>query len=345
MSPPFASDASATCPACTKTPGATSAIASGAAPSPSGRAARRAQHQPGAAGDPGVRSAVSQPGCRRRRSRVAQTSGRSARQTSISELKHRRFRRHRGGRCDRRAECARVSAEHHREVSMLVRSLAVAASSPRRHPPRLRSGRQARRAARAERTLGDHARRRRRATREILDGAGLYALEAPFRAHDAATVPLHFTQAEGAPDVRAPDPRHRREPGAGRRRVRRSARRCSRSTSRCGCGSTPIRTSARSSRPWTGETYMTGGFVRASGGCSAPALKDAEAALAALGEMKVRWFDDARRPVRRAARGAGDAAASRTTPACSATRSPSSSSRRISSTPSRCARATSCCSR
>ena len=37
---------------------------------------------------------------------------------------------------------------------------------------------------------------------EIRDGAALYSLEAPFRAQDAATVPVRFTQAEGAPDVR-----------------------------------------------------------------------------------------------------------------------------------------------
>ena len=36
---------------------------------------------------------------------------------------------------------------------------------------------------------------------------------------------------------------------------------------------------------------MTGRFVRAAGGCSAPASKDAAAALAALGQMKVRWYE------------------------------------------------------
>ena len=37
---------------------------------------------------------------------------------------------------------------------------------------------------------------------------------------------------------------------------------------------------------------MTGRYVRAAGGCSAPASKDAAAALEALGQMKMRWFDD-----------------------------------------------------
>lgn len=36
----------------------------------------------------------------------------------------------------------------------------------------------------------------------------------------------------------------------------------------------------------TGETYMTSNFVKASGGCSAPALKDPAAAAAQLGKMK-----------------------------------------------------------
>ncbi len=37
---------------------------------------------------------------------------------------------------------------------------------------------------------------------EIRDGAGLYAIEAPMRAEDAAAVPVHITAAPGAPEVR-----------------------------------------------------------------------------------------------------------------------------------------------
>ncbi|WP_171173069.1 quinoprotein dehydrogenase-associated SoxYZ-like carrier [Ruegeria sp. HKCCD8929] len=37
--------------------------------------------------------------------------------------------------------------------------------------------------------------------------------------------------------------------------------------------------------------HMTGRFVKASGGCSAPATKDPEAALASMGKMKLRLFD------------------------------------------------------
>jgi len=40
-----------------------------------------------------------------------------------------------------------------------------------------------------------------------------------------------------------------------------------------------------------GEFYMVGRYVRASGGCSAPSLKDSEAALANIGKMRLRLFD------------------------------------------------------
>ena len=176
---------------------------------------------------------------------------------------------------------------------------------------------------------------------EILDGAALYAFEAPFRAEDAATVPMRITQAPARPDVRRlilvvdENP----APVAAEFSFGPAMRR---STSRPGCGSTPTPTCARSSRRWTATRYMTGRFVRASGGCSAPASKDAAAALAALGQMKMRWFEDGD--------GAGAGARRRsccaipTTPGCSATRSPTSSSPRSSSTAWRCARGTSCCS-
>ena len=36
-----------------------------------------------------------------------------------------------------------------------------------------------------------------------------------------------------------------------------------------------------------GQLYMASRFVKASGGCSAPALKDHEQAMARLGQMKI----------------------------------------------------------
>jgi sulfur-oxidizing protein SoxY len=40
-----------------------------------------------------------------------------------------------------------------------------------------------------------------------------------------------------------------------------------------------------------GQLYQAANFVKATGGCSAPALKDAEQALASVGRMKVRRFE------------------------------------------------------
>jgi sulfur-oxidizing protein SoxY len=122
------------------------------------------------------------------------------------------------------------------------------------------------------------------------DATGLYTLEAPFRAHDAATVPIRFVQQEGAPDIRRltlivdenPSPvvaEFTFGPGMGpidlETRVRVDAY-------------SNVRAIAEAE---DGRLYMTGGFVRASGGCSAPASKDAAEALAAMGEMRARFFE------------------------------------------------------
>lgn len=127
---------------------------------------------------------------------------------------------------------------------------------------------------------------------ELIDGTGLYALDAPFRAEDAAAVPLRFTQAQGAPDVRrltlvidenpAPvaavfDFGPAMQPLDIETRVRVDAY-------------SNIRAIVEGA---DGRTYMTGRYVRASGGCAAPAAKDAAAALATLGQMRARWFDAA----------------------------------------------------
>lgn len=124
----------------------------------------------------------------------------------------------------------------------------------------------------------------------ILDGTGVIALEAPFRAEDAAIVPVRVVQPEGAPALRRltlvvdenPAPvvgEFIIGPGMGRvdleMRVRVDAY-------------SNVRAIAEAEN---GTLYMVGGFVRASGGCSAPASKDAVAALEALGEMRARVFN------------------------------------------------------
>jgi sulfur-oxidizing protein SoxY len=125
---------------------------------------------------------------------------------------------------------------------------------------------------------------------EIRDGSGLYTLEAPFRAEDAATVPVHLTQAPGAPNARRlilvidenPAPVAAEfilgpamSPLDLEARVRIDAY-------------SNVRAIIEAD---DGNTYMAGRFVRGSGGCSAPAAKDAAAARAALGQMKMRWFE------------------------------------------------------
>jgi sulfur-oxidizing protein SoxY len=130
---------------------------------------------------------------------------------------------------------------------------------------------------------------------EILDGEGLYTLQAPFRAFDAATVPILISQNDGAPDVRRlivvvdenPAPvaaefefGEAMPPLDLEMRLR-----------------VDVYSNVRAIVETTdGSLYMAGRYVRAAGGCSAPAAKDAAAALAALGQMKVRWFDDAAAP-------------------------------------------------
>ncbi|MGH8503586.1 MAG: quinoprotein dehydrogenase-associated SoxYZ-like carrier [Gammaproteobacteria bacterium] len=129
--------------------------------------------------------------------------------------------------------------------------------------------------------------------RPIADGAGVIGLEAPARAEDAAIVPItikdllpedgkrrisklwliidrnpvpmsaefHFTPLAGRADIAT--------------RVRVNAY-------------TNMRAIAETD---DGQLYMAKRFVKASGGCSAPASKDPAAALASLGKMKLKTYD------------------------------------------------------
>ncbi len=122
----------------------------------------------------------------------------------------------------------------------------------------------------------------------LLDGAVLFELDAPTRAHDAATVPIRLTQRDtGAVIERLtlvvdenPAPvvaEFEFGPLMGEIDLE-----------------TRVRVDRYSNVRAIAETadglYMTGRFVKASGGCSAPAMKDAAAARAAMGEMRLREF-------------------------------------------------------
>jgi sulfur-oxidizing protein SoxY len=127
---------------------------------------------------------------------------------------------------------------------------------------------------------------------EVLDGSGLFTFEAPFRAHDAATVPVRIAAGPDAPRIRRmtlvvdenPAPVAAEfEFGPAMQPLDLEAR---------------VRVDAYTNvrailETEDGRLYQVGRYVRASGGCSAPAAKDAAEAMAALGQMRVRWFDDA----------------------------------------------------
>lgn len=122
------------------------------------------------------------------------------------------------------------------------------------------------------------------------DGDALLTVDAPYRAHDAATVPIVLKQDDasarilGATVVIDENP----APVAG--------------VFKFGPGMGPldfelrVRVDQYSNVRVIAETdtglHMTGRFVKASGGCSAPASKDPEQALAGLGKMKLRAFGD-----------------------------------------------------
>ena len=130
--------------------------------------------------------------------------------------------------------------------------------------------------------------------RIIRDGAHVLTLDAPYRAHDAAIVPikveLAFPQTEK---------RHittitllideNPVPLAGRFHFTLASGLAAFSTRVRVNAYTHIRAIAQTH---DGELYMVKRFVKASGGCSAPASKDPDAALARLGEMKLRHFGE-----------------------------------------------------
>ncbi|WP_170335222.1 quinoprotein dehydrogenase-associated SoxYZ-like carrier [Ruegeria arenilitoris] len=125
---------------------------------------------------------------------------------------------------------------------------------------------------------------------ELGNADRLLSIDAPYRAHDAATVPLVLTQLD--PDARITAATvvidENPAPIAGV------------FTFSPAMGSLDfemrIRVNQYSNIRVIAETpdglHMTGRFVKASGGCSAPATKDPEVALASMGKMKLRSFGD-----------------------------------------------------
>ena len=125
------------------------------------------------------------------------------------------------------------------------------------------------------------------------DGLDLFTVDVPYRAHDAAIVPLHIKQntASTLRIVRMvvvvdenPAPvaaKFDLGPGLGHLDMETRVRVDQYSN---------IRVIAETE---DGGSFMNGRFVKASGGCSAPALKDRDAALANVGKMRLRLFETA----------------------------------------------------
>lgn len=126
--------------------------------------------------------------------------------------------------------------------------------------------------------------------REIADGAGLIALDAPKRAYDAAVVPVTITALV---------------PQSAERFIRRVHLIVDRNPAPVAAvfhlqptsGSATVATRLRINEYTTvraiaetgdGALWMVERFVKAAGGCSAPASKDKAAALARLGKMKLK---------------------------------------------------------
>jgi sulfur-oxidizing protein SoxY len=126
--------------------------------------------------------------------------------------------------------------------------------------------------------------------RDLHDGASLIAIEMPSRAEDAAIVPVTLRTALPAGDARIVKAitlviDQNPAPVA--------------ATFQVGAGVTMISTRVRVDSYTNvhavaelsdGQLYASAVFVKASGGCSAPAAKNAEEARASLGQMRFRQF-------------------------------------------------------
>lgn len=128
------------------------------------------------------------------------------------------------------------------------------------------------------------------ASREITDGAGMLTMDAPVRAEDAATVPITIRMpADFATNVKVltlvvdknPSPvvgafTYGSAAGKGDRMLSVRIRIDQYSD---------VRAIAETN---DGKLYMISKFVKASGGCSAPASKDAEEAAKIMGKMQIK---------------------------------------------------------
>ncbi len=120
------------------------------------------------------------------------------------------------------------------------------------------------------------------------DGGALLNIDAPYRAEDAATVPVVIEQTDTGPEITGmkividenPSPlvgEFRFGPAMHPLKLE-----------------TRVRVNQYSNLRVIADTadgsFMAGRFIKASGGCSAPATKDPAAALTGIGEMRLKLF-------------------------------------------------------
>lgn len=128
------------------------------------------------------------------------------------------------------------------------------------------------------------------ADRDIQDGTGIIHLAAAQRAHDAAIVPIEIVAEIPQTPERYIRTVHlvidqNPAPIAGVFHLTPDSGRATIATRVRINEYTNVRAIAETS---DGQLFMASRFVKASGGCSAPALKDHEQAIARLGQMKIR---------------------------------------------------------
>ncbi|WP_394890648.1 quinoprotein dehydrogenase-associated SoxYZ-like carrier [Mesorhizobium sp. AaZ16] len=131
--------------------------------------------------------------------------------------------------------------------------------------------------------------------RQILSDTGLIRIEAPKRAQDAALVPvdIYIDAAKAPPDgvksvtmIIDVNP----APVAATFQIGKDAGVTHLSTRVRVDDYSYLRAIAETA---SGELHMSSTFVKASGGCSAPAVKNTDEALASMGQMKLRQFTPA----------------------------------------------------
>ena len=126
--------------------------------------------------------------------------------------------------------------------------------------------------------------------REILDGTEVIALDAPYRAHNAAIVPMGIQSLLGPEDGRHIERVHlvideNPAPVAGVFHMGPQLYDADITTRVRIDQYTDVRAIAETS---DGQLYMVSAFVKAAGGCSAPSVADHEAAMATIGQMQLK---------------------------------------------------------